>query len=60
MPSRNSEEVKADDVVYLKSGSRAMTVDYLNSSNYATCVWFKLEERLQSDFPTITLTKEKL
>lgn len=52
---------QAGDVVYLKSGSPAMTVTSTNEGNWISVVWFADHQKeIESGFPTETLTKEKI
>jgi uncharacterized protein YodC (DUF2158 family) len=54
------EKIEVGDIVYLKSGSPAMTV-YLIDDNYINCVWFdKGQDRVPkyTGFVPKSLTKE--
>lgn len=35
------------DVVYLKSGSPAMTITEVNNANYVWCMWFDKNQEVQ-------------
>ncbi|MCE7068111.1 DUF2158 domain-containing protein [Dyadobacter sp. CY326] len=58
----NQEEIQVGDVVWLKSGSPAMTVDgfHQTSKNFYRCFWFNAERSAVSEyFNQLSLTKEE-
>jgi uncharacterized protein YodC (DUF2158 family) len=56
-------EVKAGDVVQLKSGSPPMTVvdtwPHTNGYQVAVCMWFDKFEQRKAEIPTLGLIMEK-
>lgn len=50
-----ASKFKVGDVVQLKSGGPAMTVDELNNSGNYWCVWFKGASRERGNFASDTL-----
>lgn len=58
----NQQEIQIGDVVYLKSGSPAMTVDGLHqtSKNFYRCFWFNEDGNAVSEyFNQLSLTTAK-
>lgn len=51
------EDYKVGDVVWLKSGSPKMVIDYVKE-NSCICVWFDNNKRVEGNFQKNTLTKE--
>lgn len=55
----NTKKIEQGSIVYLKSGSPAMTVGSTSADNRLECVWF-IESRLERDwFAEGTLTTER-
>jgi uncharacterized protein YodC (DUF2158 family) len=54
----NKDQLKAGDVVYLKSGSHGMTISSI-TNNEASCYWVAVEEVKYSMIPLSVLTKEE-
>jgi uncharacterized protein YodC (DUF2158 family) len=50
-------EIKAGDVVWLKSGGPKMTVKSIDSKQLCKCIWFQHGEIHHCDFEIVTLTK---
>jgi uncharacterized protein YodC (DUF2158 family) len=52
---------KIGDLVYLKSGSPAMTVkktDNVNGQSLVTCTWFEGNKKFEEEFQEELLTKQ--
>lgn len=51
------DNLKVGDIVWLKSGSPKMVVDFLKETS-CICVWFDGTKRIEGNFKSDTLTKE--
>ena len=52
----NAPGISVGDVVRLKSGGPAMTVESVISGDVVTCVWFSEERKFNTFFVASTLT----
>ncbi|MCW3120420.1 MAG: putative small protein [Chitinophagaceae bacterium] len=52
-------EIKLGDVVWLKSGGPAMTINGFNANNAFVCSWFVENKADSASFFAVALTKEK-
>ena len=52
----NATGISVGDVVRLKSGGPAMTVESVISGDFVTCVWFSEERKFNTFFVASTLT----